>query len=442
MPQQTFEESKWVYNLALALEDLANSVTASRINLPTLTNEAYRALANAAAHNDEARLLFDEYLVNINSDPTKVIEFFRKHPVIRCELTNFKDQDAVMMVTPTGMFRVEWERLASHLAKSTIKQNGEYAAQILHEYLILGDDNNLPGYEIVLLHGLEIDKRTNVGPGIFLAPYDEIVALGLISAPRERVPWDNFPDYSAMNTIAFVRKLKWGPGITSTKTSRNIMSASKVTFSYLETQEDLRVGLDLLSVVAHHGIDLLAGLCRGEKFMEDLDPNFQQCPPMSFRSNYLRSRKTLTKQDVDKFQESLQNWVEFRGDRSVPSLAIGRLAASVSRQGRFGLQDSILDISIALEIMYQIGNMELSYKLAVRAAHFLGENSEKRNDIFREIKTLYTARSSIVHGKKRDKLELMQVFERGFNLAQSTLLKILSVGLPENWDELVLSDNN
>ena len=441
MTQPGFEASRWIHDLAVALEDLANSVTASRINLPTLSNKEYRALANTATHDDEAQFLFEEYLVNINSDPVRVIGLFREHPTIERELAKSEDQDAIMMVTPTSMFRVEWERLARYLARSTIKRNGEYAARNLHEYLVLGDDDDLPGYEIVLLHGLEVDKRINLGPGVFLAPYDEIVALGLINEPRERGPWENSPDYGAMNAIAFVRELKWGPGITSAKTSRDSLPVPNVTFSYLETREDLRACLDLLSINAGHEADVLAVQCRGEKFMEDLDPNFRQNSPMGFMSNNLRNRKTLTERDIDKFQESLQEWMKYSGDRSVPSLALGRLAASVSRRGRFGLQDSILDISIALEILYQIGNMELSYKLAMRAAHYLGEDAEKRNSIFQEVKTLYTIRSSIVHGNKMGKLELRQVYERGFDLARNTLLKILSGGLPENWDELVLSSN-
>ena len=175
--------------------------------------------------------------------------------------------------------------------------------------------------------------------------------------------------------------------------------------------------------------------------MEDLDPNFRQDPPFSFKPSYPWKKKVLTAQDAARFENSLRDWINFKQDRNLLGFAIRRLASSVSREGRFGLQDSILDISIALEILYQTGNMELSYKLATRAGYFLEADVKRRNEVFQKVREFYKIRSSIVHGSKQDRKKFKKAFDEGFALARDTLVKILCKGQPEDkdWDKLVMS---
>ena len=108
------------------------------------------------------------------------------------------------------------------------------------------------------------------------------------------------------------------------------------------------------SITIAQNLEVLSSQCRGAKFMEDLDPNFQQSPPMSFRSDHIWEKKSLSEQDTTIFREFIQNWLDIEKDRDILSLAIMRLAASLSRRGYFGLQDSILDLSIVLEILYTV----------------------------------------------------------------------------------------
>ena len=440
MTENKFEASEWISRLGEALEKLADSVTASRIDWVTLTNEQYRGLGRTVAHDVKDSFLFDGYLPNLNSYPTDVIELLRSHPVVQCTLAGSNDQTAIMMVTPKETFRVEWERLATYLAKSTIKHSGEHAAQILNRYLMLSDEKRLPGYEIALFCGLEVKKRIELEGEVFLASYDEIVELGLIREPKERGPWnDHLPDYRAMGAVALVRPIEWGPGITSPKTFKDMSSAPKINFSYLNKQENIEVCLDLLSIATRHFLDLLSVEHRGDKFMEDLDPDFQKGPPPSFKRSYPWKKKVLTAQDAARFENLVRDWINFNQNRSLLGLVIRRLASSVSRGGRFGLQDRILDISIALEILYQIGNMELSYKLATRAGYFLEVDVKRRNEVFHRVKEFYKMRSSIVHGGNQDAEKLKEAFDEGFALASDTLLKILCKRWPKDWDELVMS---
>ena len=79
-------------------------------------------------------------------------------------------------------------------------------------------------------------------------------------------------------------------------------------------------------------------------------------------------------------------------------LAIRRLAGSFSRPGgRFGQEDRILDVAIALEMLY--GGMT-GHKLAQRAAALLGEIAAEQKGTYDQAKGFYDVRSRIVHGKE------------------------------------------
>ena len=155
MPRNTTEESEWVNRLAQALEDLVESITAVRINLPALTNSEYRELANIANRNSEAHLLFEAYLPKLDAYPAAAIGVLQEHPVIRRESTISGGKPAVMMITPPGgASRVELDSLALYLTKTAVRRGGRYAGGILEEYLKLSEANSLPGYEITLFRGL------------------------------------------------------------------------------------------------------------------------------------------------------------------------------------------------------------------------------------------------------------------------------------------------
>lgn len=434
---------EWIRDLSLALEALSQSTTARRWGVPDLTNEQYRALAKAAENDPDAQLLFDEYRPKFASIPQEIIEILRRHPVIRQVLAESRDQEAIFMVTPTGGFRVEWERLSTYLSRTAIKHGAEYAAQLLHKYLTLSEDKKLPGHEITLFRGLTVGQRIDITDGAYIAAYKDIVDFGLIKQPPDREPLDEFPDYVAMDAAAFVRDITWGPGVTEPPTSKNPFSAPKISYLGPFNSDDVVIALQLLSIATTQNLKILSRTYRGAKFMEDLNPNFQQLPPMSVDTGHIGKKKTLSPEHTVMFRELLHNWQIVKKDRAIVSLAIMRLAASLSRRGYFGMQDSILDLSIVLEILYSVDNPEVTYKLATRAASYLGEDATTRKEIFDKIKSFYKTRSYIVHGKNKQpkKTELQEILNEGFELARLTLQKTLKTGRPdeEKWNRLVVS---
>lgn len=66
--------------------------------------------------------------------------------------------------------------------------------------------------------------------------------------------------------------------------------------------------------------------------------------------------------------------------------------------------DRVLDLFIILEALFQLGGekQELSYRLGLRVAHFVGDNKSERQTIFDEVKKGYDLRSRIAHGDAGD----------------------------------------
>ena len=130
-------------------------------------------------------------------------------------------------------------------------------------------------------------------------------------------------------------------------------------------------------------------------------------------------------------------------DRDRLVLALTRLSTSLSRSGTLVAQDRVLDISIALEVLYQIES-ELTYKLATRAGWYLGSSTNERVQIGKTIRDFYGFRSDIVHGRRTRKSDLDHgIHGQAFNIARDTLLKHLSNRrLPDKpyWDEIVMGD--
>lgn len=54
-------------------------------------------------------------------------------------------------------------------------------------------------------------------------------------------------------------------------------------------------------------------------------------------------------------------------------------------------------LAIALEALFNIDPIEVSYKIANRASWFLGENKSERKEYFKQIKDAYDYRSKVVH---------------------------------------------
>ena len=392
--ENTTDTLDWVSRLAGALDDLSRAVMAVRINLPTLTNSQYRDLAENANRSHDAHLLFEAYLPQLDSYPSTAVGILQEHPVVRRNSADSGDEPAIMAVIPPGSAtRVELDWLATWLTKTAVRKGGRYAAGILDRLLNLSEAKALPGHEIALFRGPRVDRCFEIAQGAFIAPYAEMVGRGLLREP-EKVPWEKPPDYRQMGAAAIVRTLTWGPCIKPPMTSRTAGEemVPYMSFPCLGNREGLGVLLDLLSIQTRCGVEVLSVQYREADFMAEIAPRFRATSKLGlFEASMIGPRRaprnSFEPAHADALREAIRDWTE---GHNVHSYALRRLASSVDRSGRFHLEDSILDLSIALETMYKV-DRELRYKLRTRAGYFLGSNANERNIIFARVGRFYDA---------------------------------------------------
>ena len=467
---QPFDAADWIGRLAAALEDVAAQARPAFPFSPETPHygpldeywpsihRQYRDLAARARHDPDAAQLFAESHLWLKSDPIEARAILREHPLLRPGLIGSGKREGVGFILPThDWFHVELKSLVSHLAKRAMKDSGEQAAQLLHRYLTAGAEANLPAYEIALLHGLKLDRRFDLGSEAYLAPYED--AKATYGLPDEPAKWLNDAGRNPrpVSTAVLVRSLRWGPGVApppddgdfSAKSCR--ACAPKVKYRFPGDYEinlanrfpdDSKVLVDLLSIVTRSPLVSHTSFVRVAEWVEEIDPNFT----CGFRnsSTYLSDaapkEHPFSQQDAAAFASLASRWGTYRGRRDVIDLAIRRLAASFARVGGpFSAEDRILDVSIALEIMYGPIKHNLSYQLATRAKRLLGQGIDKRGWISARVKSFYEVRSAIVHGKKKIKggqRAIDKALEDGRDLACLTLAELLSRGPVRDWDKL------
>ena len=467
-----FNAADWVGRLAAALEDIAAQARPAFPFSPETPHygpldeywpdihRQYRDLAARAKHDPAAAKIFAESHLWLKSDPVEARAILREHPLLRPGLIGLSKREGVGFILPThDWFHVDLKSLVSHLAKRAMKDSGEQAAQLLHRYLTAGEDANIPAYEITLLHGLKLDRRFDLGSEAYLAPYED--AKATYGLPDEPEKWLNDagrnPSRSnrPVSTAVLVRGLRWGPGValppddddSSNKSRRSC--APKVKYCFPGDYEidlanrfadDNKVLVDLLSIATRSPLISHTSFVRVAKWVEEIDPNFAFSSRSASASLPDASPKEhqLCQQDAAAFVALASRWCTYRGRRDVIDIAIRRLAASFARVGGpFSTEDRILDVSIALEIMYGPIKQKLTHQLSTRAERLLGPSTDQRGWISNRVKSFYGVRSAIVHGQKKIKggrRAIDKALEDGRDLACLTLAELLSRGPIRDWD--------
>ena len=449
-----FREATWIERLAISLEQVAADARPSYYPLPTelggygssderwsALRRGYRDLAARAKYDSTAAVQFKESHLRVDAHPAEAIAILRDHPLIEPGLEGSVGDEAVQLRTVNKEHRAGLMSLVLCLAKLTVKEGGEEAARRLHCYLTAGANGTLPAVEVTVIHGLVVKTRFPLGAGAYLATYED-VKTGL-NLPDEPEPLSK-TSYS--NAAVLVRAFEYGPGVAPPG-GHDDLPYAQVTYGFpahyqvdLEGWwEDSKLLVDLLSIA--NRVPLLSRTCyvRVANWVAELDPNLALGTEQSggFVSDTWPQGRDLFKNDVEAFTLLAHGWRTYPENRDALNLAIRRLAGSFSRPGgRFGLDDRILDVAIALEVLY---GGTTGRKLARRAAAVLGSSAVEQTQIYDQATDFYKARSRIVHWKKPapapDVVE--EELEPGRNLACLTLSSLLSRGAPVKWADVM-----
>ena len=476
-----FDHRGWIRRLGASLEETVAKArhtqvpfwfpSAGRIEaFNTAALEHYREMAELANTDPYAAKLFDESHLWLDDLPDRVLDVLLEHPILnRAYSGNSRHQ--FRFVQSLGRSPSNAKSLITHLAKMSASVGGEYAATLLHRFLVAGNHTRLHAHEVTVFHGLEFDKPIPLGRGAFLASYDD--ARERFGLPWDPEPWItrraeglNFnPGRIARSSsrAALLRPFRWGiaAALRDCATDSETLAPLNCRFprdhmieSLSDLFEEREALLHLLSIAVQSKLVSHTTIVAIPPWMKQLDRNIRTQPAGGSVGVFdvWPKDRTPSAPNIQAFVTAAHGWQTFcagKRDRST-ELAIRRTAASFGvLGGRFGTEDRILDSAVALEALYGPCNEDITRKISRRAAWLLSESGGLCNTTLKQMKSFYKTRSKIVHGtvskneQKRER-ELAGALASGRELARRTLFALLDRG-PINceaeWDALVPDDH-
>ena len=158
-----------------------------------------------------------------------------------------------MFLNPGRAFRGSSRGLVLALIRLSATSTGAEAARLLDRYLTDGESRQLEAREFVVIYGLKLAGRIDLGNGSFLAPLDDRLISQEGFAEEEAgqlktfgVAGRDFRDGSGGSTI-FVRDLDWGSGVAPASDGHEIDDA-EIAYRF---PCDVETVTNLLSVASH-----------------------------------------------------------------------------------------------------------------------------------------------------------------------------------------------
>ena len=428
----------WVDELTIAMEVALGSMTAVAHGLPDLDKEDYFKLARGAEANTRSAIRFQDYNIVFLPIPSDAVTLLTRHPEIKKILSNCSESGEYALnglrsgsMAASKTLPIE---LISRLVRNAARVGMRKSVEDLSKILAQSSGITLPGFEATIVVGMRLHERWDIIDGIYAIPYRDFETQFDILARSYYSQIPNQIMAHGKSVGVLIREFKWGPALD--------FEFSLPMRTYVC---DLEFGivLDLVRASAGHTFPVVGQCDRAERWVyEIIGPGFDigGRPFRPFRVDEIIESVDFYHEKREIVELTIKHWQEMNGmNKKKITLAISRLGSAVSRRGLLAEQDRILDVSIALEILYGLEGSELMYKLATRAAWYLGEDEDEMRKIADGMKKLYGVRSRIIHGGDGKGSE--ERFSYAYEVARKTLLKHLTrKGIPstKNWEDVVL----
>ena len=292
------------------------------------------------------------------------------------------------------------------------------------------------GCDALLFYGLTVSERFDVEHGMAVFPFSEVRRFVDRELVEELAPaGTGFHGWRSVGAI--IRPFRWRPVFRQRGSVNEPMGRPPGPFF-----SEARTFLDLLAV-SHAApvlplatisdcIDRAAARLFGvgrqdpgmyRKWAADGFDGLAECP-------------VLRPAALEEARYAFGNRQSVCYQRMAPFVM--RLAEALGRDGRFAMRDKVVDVAIALEGMFELPKWEKLRKLEKRVSGFLGTDADDKQRVRENIRTLYEARSEIVHSGSGEASPFRNgaAFVSGFDLARRSLFKLLREGVPENWDKV------
>lgn len=394
----------------------------------------------------------------ISSTAEEKVESYRQNAIdLLCKHSALKKllvtSDKWHLYSLTSGYPYDTKRLKSELIDCTLKVAEKTsvgdAVRTCDKLLTDATDHKLPGFEFTFFIGIKLTKRWDITPGLYAIPYKSFQQQ---FGKRRALSYDpimsKLDPKDEKDITVLVSELRWGPIIVSSS-DKTLEDPWPIETVYTYSNYNPFTLIALLGIALNYPLRIVANALRAASWVDDFLDRPSGNGTYFYPENRIDPIKGIevTAQNQKTIEKALKDWKCFaNADRNSLILAITRLSASLSRSGTFAEQDKVLDISIALEILYRLDRNEITHKLSTRAGWYLGSDASERLQIKKTISDFYGFRSAIIHGRRINKSDRnSNIRGQVFDIARETLLKHLSGGnMPDdqNWNKIVMGQKN
>lgn len=356
------------------------------------------------------------------------------------------ENDFSLDLVNSGKSTSAGELIAGLMARTADRSGDDFRAAVreLNAFLSpIGDEEAAgvlsdldEGCDALLFYGLTVNERLEVEHGMQILPFGEVQRFVDREFVRDLAPRGaGFHEWRGVGAV--ITPFRWRP-LFRRRGNLN----EPPWFSPGRFHPDAGTFLDLLAVSHATPVLPLASLTgcidrsaarlfgvdsKGpgmyQKWSADGLDGFDECPVLR-PAEFEEAREAFMDRETARFQTMAP--------------FVGRLAVALARDGRFAINDKLVDVAIALEGMYELPKWKKLRRLQDRVSGLLGTAAGEASRFQENIRMLYETRSDIVHGGSGEVSPLRKgaAFVTGFELARRSLFKLLREGVPDNWDEV------
>jgi len=326
--------------------------------------------------------------------------------------------DGPMQVVANQASRVEIGNLAGWLLRRGLEVGSTQAIGDLQRYLEASD---IPFSMILGLTGLKVAGRCDLGGGIAL------------------LPWDQLPDSHQKHTI-YTRFLesfsfKWpSAAIVQEVVLPRLHVSDRESQQHMRQldESELRDAILCIGAVGPFAPEVLISWLAPPPWAPVMAGGFSLPHPEGGSRHDVWSEEHC-RIAVRLFHHFRALNAEMKDALRLP---LQRLSMAMRRLSKV---DSAVDLGIALESLF-LGDLpddrgELTFRLRLRVARYMGQDRDRRANLFQLVGNLYTLRSIAVHtGRVPPHLkgsDTADVLQDGFKLTADAIRRFVLEGLPD-----------
>ena len=373
-----------------------------------------------------------EYGEYISQKLRALLEVLLEHPGI-ARASDYSNGEWVFGID-LGVSRVnrfQMTFMLQSLVDYALEHSPESAANDLAELIQKGDEKDLSIYSVVLFRGLHVESRYDFPSGPSVVSFEEARQYMSEDVGHSLLRENGVTDDGPIGAV--VSRVKWGPVFVPVGHSmEHDWPVSSETF-----RDDALLLVDLLALT--HEVRVVSAGWQTNGVERQIERLVGRAPSFDFAYRYVSGgyevnlkSPTTPAAFADGLADCAQLYSKMPRDDVRLRLALSRLASSLSRTGIHAAFDKIIDVAIALEVMYKLdASRGKGDQLSRRARNLIGRDREDNRWIDKIAKALYDMRNDIAHGTLPGDTE--QVYLDGLRLGRRTLGRLTHSGPPSDW---------